>query len=430
MSEKLHSPVSSDERQSPGIGWRNVVIAAVVMLATLPGRTQGLGIITEPMLADLQLDRVLYASINLWATLLGAALCLPMGWLLDRFGARWVTTAIVLLLSGTVWRMSQHSGSVAILFLLVLLTRAFGQSALSVASITTVGKSFPQRVGLAMGVYSVLLSILFAVAFVLIGGVVRENGWRVAWQQVALVLAVGVAPLVLFFLRDPKASEKNEAVQTPASPEIGFVLTQALRTPACWIFGGSTALFGLVSSGLGLFNEAVLAERGFGQKTYHTFLAVTTLVALIGQLLCGWLTLRWSMSRLLSASLLIYAAGLVVLPLIRTFPQLWFCATLVGLSGGFITGLFFAVWGQAFGRAHLGRIQGAAQMLTVFASAAGPLLFARCHALTGSYAPILYGLTPVVVLFCVFAWRAKFPVLPDLTMPKNPSANRLGFLTE
>ena len=54
------------------------------MLATMPGRTQGLGLITEPMLRDLQLDRVAYATINLWATLLGAAICLPIGRVFDR----------------------------------------------------------------------------------------------------------------------------------------------------------------------------------------------------------------------------------------------------------------------------------------------------------------------------------------------------------
>ena len=45
------------------------------MVATLPGRTQGLGLITEPLLADLHLDRLTYASINFWATLIGAAFC-------------------------------------------------------------------------------------------------------------------------------------------------------------------------------------------------------------------------------------------------------------------------------------------------------------------------------------------------------------------
>src|SRR5262249_43556788 len=46
-------------------GWINVVVGAVIMLATFPGRTQGLGLITEPMLRDLQLDHVTYANINL-----------------------------------------------------------------------------------------------------------------------------------------------------------------------------------------------------------------------------------------------------------------------------------------------------------------------------------------------------------------------------
>jgi hypothetical protein len=50
--------------------WINVIIGALIMVATLPGRTQGLGLITEPLLRDLNLDRVSYAHLNLWATLL------------------------------------------------------------------------------------------------------------------------------------------------------------------------------------------------------------------------------------------------------------------------------------------------------------------------------------------------------------------------
>src|SRR3712207_9556682 len=58
-------------------GWVNLSVAALAMVGTLPGRTQGLGLITEPLLADLQIDRVAYAQINLWATLveIGRASC-------------------------------------------------------------------------------------------------------------------------------------------------------------------------------------------------------------------------------------------------------------------------------------------------------------------------------------------------------------------
>jgi len=387
--------------------WLNVGIGALIMVATLPGRTQGLGLITEPLLRDLRVDRVTYAHINLWATLLGALVCLPAGRIFDRLGLRSATAVITGLLSLTVWKMSGLEGGTAVLFLLVLATRAFGQSALSVASITIVGKGFDRGVGFAMGVYSVLLSLLFAGAFTVVGGMVRDNGWRVAWSSIAWTLALFVAPVVLFFTREPGATRTLPAAESETRG--GLSLLEALRTPAFWVFGVATSLYGLVSSGLGLFNEAVLAERGFSQQTYHQFLAVSALIALVGQMGCGLLTFRWSMQRILAIALFVYAAALAWLPLLTTLPQLWVFATLMGLSGGMITVIFFAIWRRAYGAAHLGRIQGAAQMLTVLASAVGPLLFATCADLTGSYMPALYVMAPVVAALAVTALRVSLP---------------------
>ena len=396
------SPAAPHARRA-WIGWSNVVVAAVIMLATLPGRTQGLGLITEPMLRDFHLDRVAYANINLWATLLGAVICLPIGRLFDRVGLRGATFALTALLGGVVWSMSRLAGGAIALFLLVLATRAIGQSALSVASITAVGKSFDRRVGVAMGVYSVLLSVLFAAAFVAVGYSVRVAGWRTAWAQVAFGLLLFAAPVVLL-LRERAGLDAADTGDGEGLP-----LSTALRTPAFWIFGGATSLFGLVSSGLGLFNEAVLAERGFDQQTYVTFLAATSIIALAGQLGCGWLTLRWSMQRLLGVAMFIYAVALAALPFLATLTQLWIFAVLIGLSGGMITVIFFAVWRQAFGPAHLGRIQGAAQMLTVLASAIGPLIFAKSAELTGSYTPVLWTLAPGVLLLSLAAFRVSLP---------------------
>src|SRR3712207_1698648 len=83
-------------------GWVNVFVAAVAMVGTLPGRTQGLGLITEPLIADLRISRVEFAQINLWATLLGALFGLGVGRLLDRWGSRVILTTVVVLLGATV----------------------------------------------------------------------------------------------------------------------------------------------------------------------------------------------------------------------------------------------------------------------------------------------------------------------------------------
>jgi MFS family permease len=388
--------------------WINVVIGALIMVATLPGRTQGLGLITEPLLRDLQLDRVSYAHINLWATLLGAVVCLPAGRVFDRFGLRAATAVIAALLSLVVWGMSVLTGGILLLFGLVFATRALGQSALSVSSITIVGKGFDRDVGFAMGVYSVLLSVFFAGAFTAVGGMVRDSGWREAWAAIAYTLAFLIVPAVVLGTRE---ADGKSAIpkKTPTESGNGMTLLAAFGTPAFWVFAGATAMYGLVASGLGLFNEAVLAERGFSQEVYHQFLAGTALIALAGQLGCGLLTLRWSMSRLLALALFAYSIALAAFPLLTTLSQLWLFAALIGLSGGMITVIFFAIWRQVYGAAHLGRIQGAAQMLTVLASAIGPLLFAKCAELTGSYMPALWVLAPAVAVLAIAAIRVSIP---------------------
>jgi MFS family permease len=240
---------------------------------------------------------------------------------------------------------------------------------------------------------------------------VRDTGWRAAWAGIAFALAFFVAPAVLLFTREP-GRVKVDASQSDEASSEGVSLLEALETPAFWVFAGGTALYGLVSSGLGLFNEAVLAERGFSQQVYHQFLAGTALIALIGQLACGLLTLRWSMQRLLAVSLFGYALALAMFPVVTTLTQLWGFAVLMGLSGGMITVMFFAIWRRAYGARHLGRIQGAAQMLTVLASAVGPLLFAKCAELTGSYMPALWILAPAVSLLGVGALQVALPSKP------------------
>jgi predicted MFS family arabinose efflux permease len=231
---------------------------------------------------------------------------------------------------------------------------------------------------------------------------------------VAIFLGLVVTPFALLLSQESSPAVPPQSREFPSLAAVGsssenFTLTRALRTSVFWVFGASTALFALASSGLGLFNEAVLAERGFDQKTYHTFLAVTTFAGLIGQLFCGWSALRWALQGLLGIAMLLYAIALAMLPLVHGAFTLWTAAVLIGLTGGFVTVIFFAIWSHAFGRKHLGRIQGAAQLLTVLASALGPVLFAGCVSVTGSYAPLLLMLAVVVLGLSVAAWRVPLP---------------------
>ena len=87
-----------------------------------------------------------------------------------------------------------------------------------------------------------------------------------------------------------------------------------MSTGAFWVFALGAALYGLVASGIGLFNESILAERGFGPDVYYQTLVVTAMTALAGNFLGGFLATRMSVTRLMAISLYALAAGLLMLP--------------------------------------------------------------------------------------------------------------------
>lgn len=382
------------------------------MVGTLPGRTQGLGLITEPLLRDLQIDRVHFARINLWATLIGALFSVGVGRLIDRFGSRIVLTAVSVSLASVVFGMSATHSVVAIA-ILITLTRGFGQSALSVVSITMVGQWFVRRLNLAMAVYTVALSIGFMLAFPLIGAIVLSKGWRTAWWIIGLGLLFVLAPLALLLVRRSPESmsidpDGESSEDQPSATD--YTLSEALSTPSFWVFGIASAIYGLIASGIALFNESILAERHFDASTYYRSLVIVALTSLVGNFLGGWIASKWKMNRLLSLAMVLLAGSLAALPHVSTQMHVAIYAAVMGLAGGFVIVIFFSFWSAAYGRKNLGKIQGVAQALTVIASALGPLLLAETVSRTGSYASIFYLLTVVVIVLALLAWFVKTPI--------------------
>jgi MFS family permease len=410
LSADIQPLATAQPRARLYYGWVNVAVAALAMVATLPGRTQGLGLITEPLLTDLHLDRVSYAAINLWATLIGSLFCIPCGRLVDRFGSRAVLTVVTAALAGTVIGMSAASGWLA-LAAAVTLTRGFGQSALSVVSLTLVGKWFGRGLNYAMGVYALLVGIGFIAAFPGVGSVVLTFGWRAAWSGVGWTLLLIVTPVAWLAARngpeDRGLQFDGDSAEEVASADL--TVFDALRTRAFWVFALASSLFGLVCSGISLFNQSILEQRGFDASVYHTVLVISTMLGLAANFGGGWLATRWPIQRLMGLGMAVLSGSLLALPLVRTYFHVVCYGAAMGIAGGIITVVFFSVWGQVYGRGHLGKIQGCAQMMTVFASAIGPLLLARTLARTGSYDSIFYGLAVIVLALGIACWTVRLP---------------------
>lgn len=394
-------------------------VASLAMVATLPGRTFGLGMFTKSIVQDFAISDVSYGTINLVATLLGALFCFPAGWALDRFGVRPVLATTGTLLGLTICAMSGIDGYWPLLAC-VTLTRGFGQGALTVTSITLAGRAFGRKASWPLAIYSVALTIGFIiVALVVMESIkalpaaesieaVRE--WRGVWRGIGMAIPLTLVPAA--FLLPKGIGRGGDRLSSPIGDDgpaldDSYTLWEALATPIFWVFAAATTSFGLAYSGLSLFNESVLNVRGFGKTEFEAMLGVMTGLGLFGNGICGFGARHWSFRTLTCIAMAVYAAALVSLALIETSRQLMLASALLGVAGGMITVIFFSVWGRTFGQLHLGRIQGTAQMLSVLASAIGPVLFAICYERTGSYALILFTLAAIVVAIGVAA-----PVVP------------------
>jgi cyanate permease len=81
----------------------------------------------------------------------------------------------------------------------------------------------------------------------------------------------------------------------------------------------------------------------------------------------------------------------------------------MGIAGALVTVIFFSIWGHAFGRAHLGRIQGIAQGLCIVFGAFGPRILAQVQEANGSYVPAFYAFAVLSGLLSVWACFVPIP---------------------
>jgi MFS family permease len=448
VGQSIASPAAAPTRLL-AYRWIHVGVAALAMVLTLPGRTQGLGLFTEPLLKSLSLDRQSYGFLNLWATLLGATFCIPCGYLLDSLGTRAVLFGVTVALGAAVLAMSQFATGtwaypisidlpeslggpinlvfMADLFLFLLLTRGLGQSALSVVSLALIGRSAGRKAGPAMGVFAVATSIGFMAAFAILG---RPNEWRPAWAGIGVAVLV-LGPIGALLIRNRSLDAEPVRTDTTGPDEPSFTLGQALASPTFWTFSLATSFLGMVLSGTSLFGESLIAERGLGESALEGygftvgFIKVYFLkkvfvnVALVGipfglaaNLTVGWLATRVPLGRLMALAMALFGAALLTFPLVKTEAAVYAYAVTLAMSGGGMSVCFYTVYRRAFGPAHLGSIQGLAQMMTVILSAVGPQVFASAKARLGSYSQLFPYFAGIAFALALGTWLIGLPRRP------------------
>lgn len=411
-----------------------ILIGALAMVATYPGRSHGLGMYTEPLLKDLGISdndgRLTFSLLSFWATLLGSTFCLPIGWLLVRYGQRLVLILNFVLLGLSVLALS-YAWNLTTLFFGLLLTRGFGQAALSVVSITIVSNAHERgRLGMAMAAFAALSLPFHLVLIQLVGW--GLNDAQASWRTVSGFTGAVIISLLGFAFCIPSRARFTSSEsgsrglldllspgrsltdnKNTAKAESGIPFRLAVRSAAFWAFSLTISLWGMIYAGSSLFHQDIFLERGFGKELYFSILSYTAIIGLFSKFAFGWLNNRVRLNRLLAFSMLLTSLSLAGLPFATEVWHAYAYATLGGIASGGVALLFFSCWGTLFGHRDLGYIQSIAQMFTVFASALGPVLFAWVKQQTNSYSSVFLSLGALAFSLSIWAYFVPMPKETD-----------------
>lgn len=311
-----------------------------------------------------------FGLIYMLATL-GSALTLPkLGQVVDRHSARRVALVVMPMLAVAAVMMSV-SQNVVLLVVSIYMLRLFGQGMMTHYAMTAMARWFAAQRGRAVSVTTLghnAGEAVFPLLFVFVAGVV---GWRNSWLIAAAVLILVALPAVAGLIaveRAPRASDP--ASSRPAARD--WTRGEVLGDPLFYLLLMGVMAPGFIGTTI-FFHQVYLVElRGWSIELFagsFTFMAAMTITF---ALVAGQLIDRFSAVAMLPSFLVPLGLSCLVLGLFEAQWSVFAFMALLGVSYGFSSTLFGALWPEIYGLKHLGSIRAVMVAILVFATAMGP----------------------------------------------------------
>jgi MFS family permease len=249
---------------------------------------------------------------------------------------------------------------------------------------------------------------------------------RVDWRQALMVLAaiiLGVAVLIHWlFVPGPQetpvpiaeASKVSQGTAKKRGP-----LAAAIRVPAFWGLVVAFAGYGLAFSAMSFHLIPLLAERKIEMGVVMAIIALIGPMQVVGRVLLMAAQNRISTIQLGAGIYFAFPVAMAMLALgVNDVYGLILFAIIYGVANGLLTILRGMAVPEFIGPEGYGVVSGALTMPTNIMRAAGPLLGAFAWSAAGSYTPVLWGLT--VIMLVAAAGFAAAAVLSKKTSPYPP----------
>lgn len=372
--------VGGQPRQALYYGWVLMVVLGITTIISY-GTTQYLfGVLVVPLDATFGWGRASISGAYTLGLIVAGLLGMPIGALVDRWGARLLMSAgsalAALALFGlarmdTLWQFYLlWSGGLGLAMALTLYPITF----------TVVANWFVRKRGKALAVLTLLGGLSSPICIPLSGALVAHVGWRVTLVVLALSHLLIALPLhALLLRRHPEdlgfSPDGEPALHMRAdAPLPGATMPEALGSPVFWMLTTSLALVMLGSTIVFVHQVAFMIARGTDAVLAATLSGLLGLASLPGRYVFNILSSRISPQKLLTLSVVAQAAGIVVLVLAGTsLAWLLLYVLIYGSAYGAFSPLRASVMADHFGRRAYGAITAVQGIPVALCAGLGPL---------------------------------------------------------
>ena len=400
-------------------GWIVLAVATVAMFASGPGQSHTFSIFVDLIARDLRISSTSIASSYALATLVAALGLSRMGQLVDRYGARRVLLAVVVLLGIACFTFGAASGVIS-LSLGFMFLRFFGQGSMMLGASNLVAQWFSARRGLAMGIMMLGFSASMALHPLLAQWLIEAVGWRQAWGWLGAMTWILMLPLLWLLVQDkpeplglqPDGVRQPTTGGQPNRALTGLALRPAVRTPAFWIIAAGLFAPAMLITSLFFFQVSIFEQHGLSRGLAASMFGVSALSMAASMPVIGWILDRSDPKYMFSVSLLLLAVSLVNITFVNSVATATAYAVVFGINTAANMTFFGYMWAHYFGRLHLGSIQGVGQTIGVVGASLGALPLGIAFDMFGSYDGMLRLLALIPVACAVLALFLVAPELP------------------
>jgi predicted MFS family arabinose efflux permease len=333
-----------------------------------------------------------------------------MGWLLDRFGPRWLFSAAAALV-GSAWLACGTLRTLGQFILFYGVLSALGQTALSLATVVVSRWFRPSHRGRAIGFADVGTGFGHVVFVPGSAWLITTVGWQAAFVVVGAVVLAVLVPLNLLHRPTPMISRPNLSAST---------LKAALQTRALWSLCVAHCCMSITMTMVNVHLVNFLVGTGMVQVLgASTVYSALSLVSLGGRMFFGWLADRLQGEGAFTAAMTCTMTGYLMLLLLGASEARWPLYAFI-FTYGFAQGAggiaIAAKTVEVFHGPRLGTIFMVVTLSANLGAAFGAWIGGRFFDLTGSYA--LTFLTAIVsgslAIGCMWAGRDRWRATPDV----------------